>query len=104
MAARRPSPPTTPQLLERPDADQPPARLPTRHERTNQTDSPDNRLLLTVQEAAKRLSLGRSLMYELIRNGEVASVHVGRLRRISTDALSTYVASLHDRNRDREPT
>ena len=104
MAVRRPSPPTTPQLLERPDADQPPARLPTRHTRINQTDSPDNRLLLTVQEAAKRLSLGRSLMYELIRSGQVASVHVGRLRRVSPDALSIYVASLYDRGGDHEPT
>ena len=49
------------------------------------------RLLLTVPEAALRLGIGRSLMYELLASAEVESIHVGRLRRIPADALAAYV-------------
>jgi excisionase family DNA binding protein len=49
------------------------------------------RLLLTVSEAARRLGIGRSLLYELMANDEVESIHVGRLRRIPADALVTYI-------------
>jgi excisionase family DNA binding protein len=64
----------------------------------------DDRLLLTVQEAARRLGIGRSLMYELIASGAVRSVRVGRLRRIPSDALCSYIASLwNDGDDDRNP-
>ncbi|TWP51530.1 helix-turn-helix domain-containing protein [Lentzea tibetensis] len=51
-------------------------------------------IVLTVEQAAKRLNIGRTLMYELVSNGEVESVHIGRLRRIPLDALTRYVAKL----------
>ena len=53
----------------------------------------DERLLLTVSEAARRLGIGRSLLYELLAAGQVESIHVGRLRRIPADALAAYVDS-----------
>ena len=89
MAVRRPNATTMLQWLDRPEPDQQSVLQLTSREGIKTTVDPDGRLLLTVQEAAKRLSLGRSLMCELIRNGQVASVHGGRLRRISPDALST---------------
>jgi excisionase family DNA binding protein len=49
------------------------------------------RLLLTVSEAARQLGIGRSLLYELPADGQVESIHVGRLRRIPTGALSDYI-------------
>lgn len=58
----------------------------------------DDKLLLSVEEAARRLGIGRSLMYELISSQQVASVHVGRLRRIRPDALRAYVDELTDDN------
>ena len=58
----------------------------------------DDRLLLTVAEAAHRLGIGRTLMYELLGCGEVDSVHVGRLHKVPADALTVYV----DRQRNRE--
>ena len=52
------------------------------------------RLLLTVEEAANRLGIGRTLMYALVKDGEVESVHIGRLRRIPADALPRYLERL----------
>ena len=40
-------------------------------------------------------------MYELISSGQAASIHVGRLRKITPEALSSYVADAHDRGLDR---
>jgi excisionase family DNA binding protein len=51
-------------------------------------------VLLTVTEAAARLRIGRTLMYELISTGQVASVTVGRLRRVRPDDLAAYAAGL----------
>lgn len=52
------------------------------------------RLLLTVEAAAERLSISRTRMYALIKSGEVASVQVGRLRRIPVSALDNFTARL----------
>ena len=51
----------------------------------------DDKLLLSVVEAARRLGIGRTLMYELVLSGEVRSVHVGRLRKVPVRALESYV-------------
>jgi len=58
------------------------------------SDSSTARLLLTVEEAAKRLGVGRTLMYTLVKDGEVESVQIGRLRRIPADALFRYLEQL----------
>jgi excisionase family DNA binding protein len=55
--------------------------------------TPDG-LLLTVEEAARRLRLGRTLVYQLISSGELESVKVGRLRRVPAECLPEYVATL----------
>lgn len=51
-------------------------------------------LLLTVEEAARRLGIGRTTCFALIASGEIESVKVGNLRRIPADALAVYVARL----------
>nr|WP_206441198.1 excisionase family DNA-binding protein [Streptomyces boncukensis] len=50
--------------------------------------------LLSVEEAARRLGVGRTVCYRLISSGELESVTVGRLRRVPADAVPEYVASL----------
>ena len=57
---------------------------------------PDNadELLLTVEEAAHRLCIGRTLVYQLISSGKLESVKVGRLRRVPAECLPAYVATL----------
>src|SRR5262249_42922280 len=52
------------------------------------------RLLLTVEEAAERIGICRSNMFKLIRRGDVKSVQVGRLRRVTPAALEDYVKRL----------
>src|SRR5262249_41164256 len=49
---------------------------------TDPSDVGTDGLLLTVEEAAQRLRLGRTLVYQLISSGELESVTVGRLRRV----------------------
>jgi excisionase family DNA binding protein len=58
---------------------------------SNPSEQPDQRLLLTVSEAAQRLGIGRSLLYELLTEGKIESIHVGRLRRIPPEALAAYI-------------
>jgi excisionase family DNA binding protein len=52
------------------------------------------RVALTVEEAARRLGVGRTTMYALVASGEVPSVQIGRLRRVPAQALDTYLAAL----------
>jgi excisionase family DNA binding protein len=52
----------------------------------------DDRVLLSVVEAARRLGIGRSLMYELLGSGEVRSIHIGRLHKVPVAALFEFVA------------
>ncbi|MFC9685074.1 excisionase family DNA-binding protein [Streptomyces sp. NPDC056948] len=51
-------------------------------------------VLLTVEEAARRLRIGRTTCFRLVLAGEIESVTVGRLRRVPADALPAYVAKL----------
>jgi excisionase family DNA binding protein len=63
--------------------------------------TPDG-LLLTVEEAARRLCIGRTLVYQLISSGDLESVKVSRLRRVPAECLPEYVATLR-RTRNPEP-
>jgi len=51
-------------------------------------------LLLTVNQAAKMLGIGRSTLYELIDDGEIRSVKVGASRRIPLKAVHEYIDHL----------
>jgi excisionase family DNA binding protein len=58
-------------------------------------DDPDiPALLLTVEEAARSLRIGRTTMYGLLSDGTVESVTIGSLRRIPAECLATYVTAL----------
>jgi len=52
------------------------------------------RLVLTIEEAADRLGIGRTLMFALVKSGDVESIMIGRLRRIPAGALNDFVTSL----------
>jgi excisionase family DNA binding protein len=56
--------------------------------------SPPVTLMLTPEEAALALRVGRSKVYDLMRAGVLRSVKIGGSRRISVRALGEYVAAL----------
>ena len=51
-------------------------------------------ILLTVEEAAQRLRIGRTKMYSLLSTGKVKSVTIGTSRRVPAEALTEYVSAL----------
>jgi excisionase family DNA binding protein len=51
-------------------------------------------LVLTVEQGAERLGVGRTVMYALVSSGAVESVQIGRLRRVPADALVTFLDEL----------
>jgi excisionase family DNA binding protein len=57
-------------------------------------------LLMTIADAAHALGIGRSTVYELISQGELDVVHVGRSARVPTETLRALVERLRA---DQEP-
>ncbi|KJF15808.1 helix-turn-helix domain protein [Acidithrix ferrooxidans] len=53
---------------------------------------PVRKLLLTVPEAGAALSISRSKVYELLESGSLASVYIGRSRRIRVSDVEDFVA------------
>lgn len=56
------------------------------------------RLMLTVEQPARRLSVGRTYIYQLINSGELGSIRIGALRRIPVSALDEFVDYLRARS------
>lgn len=50
------------------------------------------RVLLTAEEAAESLKIGRCKVYDLIRTGELESIKIGRLRRIPVSSVRSFAA------------
>lgn len=50
------------------------------------------RVLLTAEEAAESLKVGRCKVYDLIRTGELESIKIGRLRRIPVSSVRAFAA------------
>jgi excisionase family DNA binding protein len=47
--------------------------------------------LLRIEEAARVLALGRSKTYQLVMEGAIPSIHIGRSRRIPAAALERWI-------------
>ncbi|MDQ0939850.1 helix-turn-helix domain-containing protein [Streptomyces sp. V1I1] len=47
--------------------------------------------LLAVPQFMAHLQLGRSAVYDLLRSGQLASITLGRARRIPTDSLTDFI-------------
>ena len=50
-----------------------------------------DQLLLRAEEVQKALGLGRSKIYEMMANGELPVVRIGRSVRVPADALREWV-------------
>jgi excisionase family DNA binding protein len=55
---------------------------------------PDTQLLLSVEEAAELLRLGRTRTYELVMTRKIQSVKVGRRRLVVRSSLLDFVQTL----------
>ncbi len=53
------------------------------------------KILITAEEAAEVLSVGRTTVYELIKVGALHSIKIGRSRRIATTEVTRYVEQLN---------
>jgi excisionase family DNA binding protein len=53
-----------------------------------------NPVLVTVEEAAGLLRIGRTTAYELVMSGKLQSVKVGRRRLVVRDGVGRYVDEL----------
>ena len=52
------------------------------------------KLLLTPEEAARALGIGRTKLYELLATSKLPSVRIGGSRRVSVGALTEFVRCL----------
>jgi excisionase family DNA binding protein len=59
--------------------------------------------LLTIDEVAQLLSIGKTKAYELIRTGLIPSVRIGRSVRVPADRLADFVATLQQESGRSEP-
>src|SRR3954464_4387275 len=55
----------------------------------------DEPLLLTPEEAARLLRIGRTTVYALMKAGDLRPVHIGRSCRLPRAELERYVNRLH---------
>jgi excisionase family DNA binding protein len=52
----------------------------------------------TVEQVAEILNIGRDKVYFLLRTGQLRSIKIGKLRRITDQHLADFVASLEETN------
>ena len=57
-------------------------------------------MLITVPEAARRLAISRSHLYQHLQRGTLPSVHLGRARRIRVMDLEAFVKRLQEVQND----
>jgi excisionase family DNA binding protein len=53
--------------------------------------TPEMKVLISVEEAAAMLSLGRTLVYQLVMRGELRSIKIGSTRRVIASSLQEYI-------------
>ena len=63
-------------------------------------NAPVERLLLTVEEVAEALHVGRTRVYALIAAREITSVKIGNLRRVPVNAVREYTNRLVQLDRE----
>jgi excisionase family DNA binding protein len=52
-----------------------------------------NRQAYTVEQVAESLQIGRDKVYQLLRTGQLRSIKIGKLRRITEEHLAEFIAS-----------
>lgn len=53
-------------------------------------------ILYTPKQAASVLGISRSTLYNLLKEGHLGSIHIGRSRRIAQEHMTKYIDELMD--------
>ena len=61
-------------------------------------------LLVTIADAARVLAIGRTTMYELVADGAIEVVHIGRCARVPTEAIRDFLLALRHAACEPSPT
>jgi excisionase family DNA binding protein len=59
-----------------------------------QTEYPPERMLYPLNEIQQKLSISRSTVYQLVGDGQLPSVKIGRRRFVTAAALNAYIEGL----------
>ena len=62
------------------------------HPATDLIDNDPELRLVTLPDAAKYLAVSRGALYTLLSTGELASIHIGRARRVPITELRRFIA------------
>jgi excisionase family DNA binding protein len=65
--------------------------------------TPDQAHLLTVEEAAECLGIGRTKTYELMMGGDLASIKIGSRRLVAVSSVTAYIRDQLGRIESPEP-
>lgn len=65
-----------------------------RHPQVAREELTKEQLLMTPEEAAQALRVGRTTVYALMKAGELRPVHIGRSCRLPVAELERYVSGL----------
>jgi excisionase family DNA binding protein len=69
-------------------------------DRRRSSGSDEERWLLRPEEAAARLNVSRTKVYELMARGDLESVRVDGCRRVPVEALRDYITRLRTHEHD----
>jgi excisionase family DNA binding protein len=70
--------------------------------RADRPPVPPDALFLTVEQGAALLGLGRTAVYELIKNGDLPSIAIGRSRRLARAEVEQFVTDRMQESRTRQ--
>lgn len=56
-------------------------------------DPPHVPALLTIEETGRRMSLSRGTVQQLVASGQLASLKIGRARRVLASSLEDFIAA-----------
>ena len=73
-------------------------RVRRRTSRMDRSEKYMEKLLLSPEEAAEALGVGRSRVYDLIRTRQLVSVRIGKSRRVPVAAVHAYVERLTEQD------
>ena len=73
-------------------------RVRRRTSRMNRSEEYMEKLLLSPEEAAEALGVGRSRVYDLMRTRQLLSVRIGKSRRVPVAAVHAYVERLTEQD------